>query len=186
MLMHAAAASPPRWTLAVAGCLLLLSIAWTSPAHGVTQPGTNACELDRYSIRSARYTTQGFRFPSAPQFSLGGCLYRPTGHDLFPVVILVAGSGDQPIAAGYMAAMHANALAARGIGVFAFNKRGTGDSGGKPTGSDFAERGRDVAAAVRFVKSLPSTTGVGLWGVSQAGWVIPQALRKGDGVSCIV
>ena len=48
------------------------------------------------------------------------------------------------------------------------------------------ERADDVAAAVRFVRGMPATTRVALWGVSQAGWVIPQALHKNDGVAFVI
>jgi alpha-beta hydrolase superfamily lysophospholipase len=168
-------------------CLLAVTLGWSPPARALpTQASSNACEIERYASGSSGVSAQSFRFAAEPKVSLGGCLYRPVGRDRFPVVILVTGSGDGPTAAGYLSVTLANTLAARRVGVFAFNKRGTGDSGGRRTGSDFAQRGRDVAAAVRFVKSLPGTTAVGLWGISQAGWVIPQSLRPNDGVAFVV
>jgi pimeloyl-ACP methyl ester carboxylesterase len=133
-----------------------------------------------------RFSTQSTRFLADAGVALGGCLYRPLGSARFPVLVMVAGSGDDPSAADYYTVMHAQALAARGIGVFAFNKRGVGNSGGVATGTDFKQRASDVVAAVRFVRALPATTHVALWGVSQAGWVIPQALRKNDGVEFVI
>ncbi len=130
------------------------------------------------------FETHSYRFPSGA-VELGGCLYRPKGLERFPVVVLVAGSDDLPSAAQIYFVIHAKAFAVKGIGVFSFDKRGLGDSAGMPTGTDFVQRAADVAAALRFVRSLPETTHLGVWGVSQAGWVVPQALHAGDGVELV-
>jgi alpha-beta hydrolase superfamily lysophospholipase len=135
---------------------------------------------------STPFTTQSARFEVAPGVSLGGCLYRPKGSAHFPLLVMVTGSGDIPSAADDYTVSHAEVLAAKGIGVFGFNKRGVGDSGGIATNTDFKQRADDVAAAVRFGRSLPTTTQIALWGVSQAGWVIPQALRRNDGVRFVI
>lgn len=135
---------------------------------------------------STLFTTQSTLFDVAPGVTLGGCLYRPRGSSRFPVLVMVTGSGNIPSAADDFTVPHAKALAAKGIGVFAFNKRGVGGSGGVATNTDFKQRAADVAAAVRFVRSMAATTLVALWGVSQAGWVIPQALRPNDDVKFVI
>ncbi|MBV8202834.1 MAG: alpha/beta fold hydrolase, partial [Acidobacteria bacterium] len=126
------------------------------------------------------------RFPVAAGVTLGGCRYRPRGAARFPVLVMVTGSGEVPSAADTFTVAHAGAVAPRGIGVFGFNKRGVGNSGGVATGTDFKQRAADVAAALRFVQAMPATTQVAVAGVSQAGWVIPQALRKNDGVKFVI
>lgn len=131
------------------------------------------------------FEMKSYRF-SAGDVDLGGCLYKPKDADRFPVIVLVSGSDDVPTASDIYSVIHAKAFAARGVGVFAFNKRGLGDSGGVVTDTGFKERGADVAAAVRFVRSLPATTHVGLWGASQAGWVVPQALAPNDGIEFVI
>jgi alpha-beta hydrolase superfamily lysophospholipase len=70
----------------------------------------------------------------------------------------------------------ANAFAKRGIGVLAYDKRGTGKSTGAFTGSDFKLLGVDAAHAVRFARTIKGVDGVGIWGHSQAGWIVPYAV----------
>ena len=170
-----------RWALALA----LLAVALSCPHTAFAGPA--ACDplKDIRFTTQPPFTTESFVFPSG-EVQLGGCLYRPLATTRFPVLVLVAGSDDEPSAAQIYFVIHAKAFAAKGIGVFSFNKRGVGDSSGVPTGTDFKQRGDDVSAALRFVRALPSTTHVAVWGVSQAGWVIPQALRQGDGVEFVM
>ena len=131
------------------------------------------------------FTTESYTFTSDAT-SLTACFYRPKELKTFPVLVEVAGSDDTPTASGIYEVIHAKALTARGVGLFAFNKRGIGGSGGMPSETNFAERAKDVASAVAFVRSLPTTNGLALWGVSQGGWVVPQALKRGDGVAFVV
>ena len=102
------------------------------------------------------------------------------------MIVEVAGSDDTPTASGIYDVIHAKAFTAKGVGFFAFNRRGVGGSGGTLSQTNFAERAKDVASAIAFVRSLPNTNGLGVWGVSQGGWVVPQALKRGDGVAFVV
>jgi len=79
----------------------------------------------------------------------------------------------------------------RGIAVLAYDKRGVGQSGGTYSGdlatdATIATLAGDAAAAARFVAAQPGIdrSRVGFYGLSQGGWVIPQAaVRAGDVVS---
>jgi alpha-beta hydrolase superfamily lysophospholipase len=166
--------------------LLTMGLLMSQPGYRTAPPG--ACDPVRELPFASPppFETRSALFRAGDGVTLGGCLYRPRGHARFPVLVMVAGSGDSPTAADFYSVIHAKAFAAKGIGVFAFNKRGVGNSAGVATGTDFKQRAGDVAAAVRFVRALPATTRVGLWGVSQAGWVIPQALGKNDGVALVI
>ena len=70
----------------------------------------------------------------------------------------------------------------RGIAVLSYDKRGIGQSSGHYPG-DFAsvttidQLAGDAAAAARFLVAQPGIDPkrVGLVGISQAGWIIPQA-----------
>lgn len=69
-------------------------------------------------------------------------------------------------------------LPAYGIGVFAYDKRGTGASEGKYT-QDFHILSTDAALAAKealrlYGKDVP----IGFWGGSQGGWVAPLAATK--------
>ncbi len=132
--------------------------------------------------QSAVYTTRDLRFRSGA-LELSGRLYAPVGVERYPVLVAVTGSGDVSVIGDDDTKALAMAFTAAGIGVLAYDKRGTGASTGVATGTDFRALGADAAAAIRFARGLPGVERVGVWGISQAGWVIPYALREKPGAA---
>jgi alpha-beta hydrolase superfamily lysophospholipase len=128
----------------------------------------------------AVYSTRDLFFP-AGGLRLSARLYAPAAASRHPVVVMVRGSGNESVIGSYYTRTLAEAFARVGIAFFAYDKRGTGKSGGTHTGSDFSTLGGDAAAAMRFAGRLPGVQGVGFWGISQAGWIIPYALRERTG-----
>ena len=95
-----------------------------------------------------------------------------------PLVVFVHGSESQS------AREHASypyVLAAAGFGVFVYDKRGTGTSGGTYT-QNFYVLAQDAAAAVREARRMAGAraSSVGLFGGSQGGWVAPRAATQAD------
>lgn len=129
--------------------------------------GTTA-PLKRISLRRT-FTT----FISA-HTQLSGELIEPlsTIQNTYPLVVMVHGSEQDP-AIGNSRAM---LLAAMGIAVFAYDKRGTGQSAGFYT-QNFELLAEDAAAAMRHARSLVkgNIKRAGFWGASQGGWVAPLA-----------
>jgi len=81
----------------------------------------------------------------------------------------------------------AQQFTARGFAVLRFDKRGVGESSGVYSGVGvansfqmFADLSADVSAAVRFLRTRPEIDArrVGLFGVSQAGWILPLAASE--------
>lgn len=111
----------------------------------------------------------------------------------FPAVVLGHGSGPKTVrdVAGFAARM-----LELGFAVLRYDKRGTGESGGRFVPSNTIEvntaipeyYAADMAAAVRFVRRHPKIDGarVGLMGESQAGWVIPPAAVQADSVEFLI
>jgi len=104
---------------------------------------------------------------------LAGRLHLPDGDGPYPAIVLVHGSGETP---GSRWLYDGDFFVAHGIAVLAFDKRGTGASGGDST-FDFDRLARDVAAAVDVVRTHPAIDGerIGIAGYSQGGWVAPLA-----------
>jgi pimeloyl-ACP methyl ester carboxylesterase len=128
------------------------------------------------------YSTRDLPFSSG-DLRLSARLYAPRAATRYPAVVMVAGSGNQSVIGGAYTEALASAFTRAGIGVLAYDKRGTGQSTGDFTGSDFEALGRDAAAAIRFVKGRSAVEQVGVWGISQAGWIIPYAIRENPGVA---
>jgi uncharacterized protein len=112
--------------------------------------------------RETSFVSEGIR--------LHGKLVTPAHRPTAAIAVWVEGSNNNPSTDD---ATWQYELARRGIGVFLYDKRGTGTSAGAPT-SNFELRARDTAAAVREVRRLaPGIQRVGVIGASQGGWVTP-------------
>jgi pimeloyl-ACP methyl ester carboxylesterase len=137
------------------GQLLRLSI----PAQRV--------ELAREDIASAATRTTAFSLPGdervsipAAGFNLAGSLTKPanaTGR--LPAVVLIAGSGptdrDETVAGIPIFGYLARGLAEAGFVVVRYDKRGVGQSGGRPESAALPDYTEDARAAVRWLERRP-------------------------------
>ncbi|WP_395646708.1 alpha/beta hydrolase family protein [Terricaulis sp.] len=107
---------------------------------------------------------------------LVGRLIEPAGNDpQRPLVVMVHGSErTSPLNSAY-----AYALAAQGIAVFVYDKRGTGGSAGEYT-QNFELLAADAAAALTHARELARGRFArsGFFGGSQGGWVAPLAATR--------
>ncbi|HET6553391.1 MAG TPA: alpha/beta hydrolase [Dyella sp.] len=89
-----------------------------------------------------------------------------------PLVVFVHGSEKTPGIGGY----YPYVFAAEGLAVFAYDKRGTGASGGDYT-QNFELLADDAAAALGRARKLADGrySRAGFFGGSQGGWVAPRA-----------
>lgn len=104
---------------------------------------------------------------------LSGRLTLPPGEARVPVVVLVHGAERSSAVDTYSLQRE---LASQGIGVFAYDKRGTGRSGGRYT-QNYLVLATDAIHAMREARRLSGerTGRVGYQGGSQGGWVAPLA-----------
>ena len=108
--------------------------------------------------------------------TLRGRLVMPLGPKPEPIVILVHGSEDYSALDLYPLQRQ---LPAEGVGVFVYDKRGTGASGGQYT-QDFDLLAEDAAAALYEARRLAGERAgrIGYLGASQGGWVAPLAAKR--------
>lgn len=107
---------------------------------------------------------------------LMGRLVLPKGADAVPIAILVTGSEEtSALATNPLQRL----LPAMGIGVFIYDKRGTGASGGAYT-QDFQALSRGALSALAEARKLAGNRAarVGFVGLSLGGWVAPIAAAK--------
>lgn len=138
-------------------------------AAAIAQPASTAPSEDRVMIE-------------AGDVRLGATLYRPAGAT-GDVPAIVTGHGSAPTTRDDVGFYTRHALA-MGFAVLSFDKRGTGESTGTyerftVAGSNrvFNQLAGDVAASVRWLAEQPGidTGRIGLFGGSQAGWILPLA-----------
>jgi uncharacterized protein len=75
-----------------------------------------------------------------------------------------------------------------GIAAVTFDRRGEGGSTGESSRGKFTLQAEDALAVVAHVAGLPEVDAgrVGLWGISQGGWVAPLAATLSDSVAYLV
>ncbi len=130
-------------------------------------------------------------FPSAG-IELVGRLYLPIGEGPFPAVVMVHGSGfrtrDESVNL-------ATRLVDTGIAVFRYDKRGVGDSGGAYEGVSTGNSNEilrllaaDAVNAIHFLQTFPEIDPqkIGLFGNSQAGWIMPISAASSSDVAFAV
>lgn len=128
-------------------------------------------------------------FTSSDGVALAGTLTLPAGEAPFPAIVLVHGSG--PITRQLQARL-AHFLLTQGFAVLNYDKRGVGESGGRynqsATSSMLTQLAEDAAAGIAYLHEQPEIDGahLGLYGGSQAGWIIPIAAATAPFVSFAV
>src|ERR1700674_252315 len=119
--------------------------------------------------------------------TLVGTLYLPAGAGRHPAVVSfhAANGGTRE----FHAYRHlATALPSAGFAVLLFDRRGSGGSSGDFNAATFEDLAADGIAGVLFLKSRPEIdpARVGVWGVSQGGWLGPLAATMSPDVAFVV
>jgi hypothetical protein len=128
-------------------------------------------------------------FQSGP-FKVVGDLRLPAGEGPFPVVLFVHGDGpaDRIGALGLYLPIMERMLQA-GFATFAWDKPGTGESTGNLSEPNLRhQRAQILLDAIELMKSRPEIDPkrIGVWGASQAGWVIPIALTQTQDIAFVI
>jgi pimeloyl-ACP methyl ester carboxylesterase len=131
-------------------------------------------------------------FPSG-EIRLAYTLDLPPGTGPFPAVVMGHGSGQ---ATRHQLGFVAQRFVGAGFAVLRYDKRGVGDSGGVyeiagnvPNSERvFPILAGDMLAGVEFLKTRPEVdpARIGLFGGSQAGWIIPLAASRSSDVKFMI
>ena len=116
---------------------------------------------------------------------LAGTLLIPPGKGPHPGLVLLHGSGPQD-RNGTLP--FARFLVRHGIAILAFDKRGVGASQGDWRKASFETLAEDALAGVAFLRSRRDMDKrrIGLFGVSQGGWIGPLAASRSRTVALVV
>lgn len=101
-------------------------------------------------------------------YNFYGTLYRPKSSKSNCLVVFIHGSGSE---SRTEYAFHARQLARNGISSFAFDKRGSGKSGGKTYDVTYKGYAYDAIAAIEKIKIHYQYDQIGLFAVSEGEWV---------------
>ncbi|MEV7174995.1 CocE/NonD family hydrolase [Streptomyces sp. NPDC093224] len=112
----------------------------------------------------------------------------PTGEGPFPLVVLV--HGDGPVDATHDTFYRPlwEAFARAGYASLSWNKPGVDGSPGDWLDQSMDDRAAEAADAIAWARTRPDVDGdrIGLWGASQAGWVLPGIVARDPGVRFVI
>ncbi len=119
------------------------------------------------------------------EVTLSGTLTLPLKKGPHPAVVLLHGSGPED---RHFLGPWIDFFARRGLAVLSYDKRGTGTSGGDWKQSGIEELGGDAEAAFRYLAGRVDVDRkrIGLFGISQGGWVAPFVAARHPAVAFIV
>lgn len=115
--------------------------------------------------------------------TLAGTLVLPDGPGRHPAVVLFHGSGPQE-----RDLFTARWFARQGIVALAYDKRGVGESTGNFRTVPFMDLCGDGIAALEYLKSRRDIDSkhIGVWGLSQGGWLGPLAASHSSDVAFVI
>lgn len=154
------------------------TLGWTDrpDGHQVTFSDCKRGEIrfDKLAGRREALIQIDTRFQGAG-VELAGRLTMPPGQARVPIVVLIHGAEHSSALEDYSLQRQ---FASVGIGVFAYDKRGTGVSGGRYS-QNYLMLATDAIHAMREAKRLAGDRAgrIGYQGGSQGGWVAPLAAR---------
>jgi pimeloyl-ACP methyl ester carboxylesterase len=166
-----------RTVVALALTLVLVGTATSVPRSDASQ-----------QVKPVAVVTEEVEFKSAG-VSLSGTLLYPDATRPIAAVVLIHGSGPEPRMMWW-----ARPLAADGMAVLTYDKRGAGRSGGVYEGDNNVSAAnlnllaQDAVAALEVMSRHPRLQNLplGFLGASQAGWIAPIAATKSSATDFIV
>ena len=150
----------------------------------VVVPGTACTQRGLVERPSGkRGTTEETVHFASGDITLAGTLVLPEGSQPHPAVVLLHGSGPQ-----MRDLFTARWFAAEGIAALAYDKRGVGESGGDFRKVPFMELCDDGLGAIKYLKSRKEIDArrIGVWGLSQGGWLGPLAASRSADVAFVI
>jgi uncharacterized protein len=163
-------------TRPMAWAMFLLGL--TSGACSLAQGATSSAPVPWSAPASVSVVQEERTFENGPS-KLSGTLYLARGHKA-QAAIVVTHAAAAPLRDLPLYQHLKEMLPALGIAVFVYDRRGSGKSGGDLQASDYALLADDAIAAVRMLKADTriDPRRVGIWGLSQGGWLALLAASR--------
>ena len=163
-------------------CLLGISLALAAapataapnPADAWSAPATTRPVIEETKFRNG-------------DVELSGTLHLPPSSRAVATVV-VTHSASKPLRDASLYKHLTQMLPSLGIAVLTYDRRGSGKSGGKLADSDYAMLADDALAAVKMLRAdrRIDPKRVGVWGLSQGGWLSLLAAARSPEVGFVV
>jgi pimeloyl-ACP methyl ester carboxylesterase len=115
--------------------------------------------------------------------TLAGTMFVPSGNGRHPAVLIYHGSGpeERNVLMGHW-------FAGQGVACLTYDKRGVGESTGDFRKIPFMDLVSDGLAGIDLLKSRRDINAkrIGVWGLSQGGWLGPLAASRSKDISFVI
>jgi hypothetical protein len=162
---------------------LLLALVLVACGTGVQREA-----MGTRSFGSQEANVEEIRFRSG-RFRVVGDLRMPDGEGPHPAIIMVHGDGAATRHGAVPFTPMIEIFLRNGYAVFSWDKPGTGGSTGEfDEGHTITGRAQILVDGIEVLVGHPQIDPgrIGLWGISQAGWVMPMALDLSENVAFMV
>jgi len=125
----------------------------------------------------------------ANDFTIVGDLRMPVDGDVHPLIIMVHGSGGATRNGAVPFVPLIEIFLRNGYAVLSWDKPGSGKSTGEfRNGYTITDRAKIIVSAIKVMLDNPSigNTTMGLWGISQGGWVLPKVLDMTNHITFMI
>ena len=149
---------------------LLLIVTWGILGNNVTL-AQNA---------KTNYNEQILNFKSNDKEIFGKLMIPTVYQGKLPTIVFVHGSGPEDYSSSDNYRYLWEEFTKIGFACYSWNRPGVGQSEGKWNEFSVEDRAKEVIDAVNKLKTVDiiDNSKIGFWGISQAGWVIPQVSKK--------
>ena len=143
-------------------------------------------QTEKFAPRSKLYKEESVHFKNG-NITLAARLLTPTGKGSHPGVVLIQGGpGVGNRNETYL--IVGDILARHGIATLIYDKQGCGGSSGDWRMQSYEDMANDVLAGVEFLrrrKEIDSNR-IGLWGISEGGWIAPIAASRSSDIAFVI
>jgi len=166
----------------------LAFVASTAAVGGTVPASAPAAQIERpWAAQPTSTAIAENKTFSNEDTRLSGTLYVPRGAKTFGVVVALHGASS-PLRSSPLYEHLKQVLPPLGFAVFVYDRRGTGQSAGAGNTGDFELLADDAVAAIQALKKDPriDPKRIGVWGLSQGGWLAPLAATRSSDVRFVV
>lgn len=166
--------------------LCLIAFALLAPPAPAQNAAAMSVEASWSAPPSVAVVQEEKAFLSGPT-ELRGTLYLPQGRNNLGLMIVAHGASN-PLRDHALYRHLTQMLPPLGMAVFVYDRRGSGKSGGDLKTSDYAQLADDAIAAAQVLKSDSriDPRRIGIWGLSQGGWLSLLAASRSPLISFAV
>jgi pimeloyl-ACP methyl ester carboxylesterase len=158
--------------------IALLMTAWGNAVER-EQKGTQKFGSQEANVEEIRFRSGKFR--------LAGDLRMPIGAGPHPAIVMVHGSGGATRNGAVPFLPMIEIFLRNGYAVFSWDKPGSGESTGQFS-DEITQRAEILVDGIRVLTEHPliDSEHIGLWGISQAGWIMPLAVDQTEDASFMI